>query len=142
MDADRNGDDLVSVKHRFQSAIIDAGDPDLVGPDEWNDTHELDPRNIAAIFEECFFAGTAAIYAGGVAQGASGTSAATSDGAGEVTGPSLGAEGTGVHHPGVIQASTGTTATGRCGLMTNQGLGTGKIVLYGGGVRFGWQRSR
>ena len=29
----------MSIKHRFQSAIADAGDPNELGPDEWNDTH-------------------------------------------------------------------------------------------------------
>lgn len=29
------------IKHNFTSQVADAGDPDEVGPDEWNDDHDL-----------------------------------------------------------------------------------------------------
>lgn len=29
----------MSIRHRFTSPIADAGDPNEVGPNEWNDTH-------------------------------------------------------------------------------------------------------
>lgn len=32
----------MSIKHAFTSPITDAGDPNLVGPDEWNDDHIYD----------------------------------------------------------------------------------------------------
>lgn len=124
-------------KHRFTSAVVDANDPDVVGPDEWNDSHQEDPRRGSLVFEECYFLGTSGVYAGGIGQNAAGTSAASQDGFGEVTDPGLGAAGTGVHHPGLVIVATGSTSTGRCGLMATQGLGGGHVLLYGGGVRFG-----
>ncbi len=30
-----------TVKHAFTSPVTDSGDPDLVGPDEWNDDHDI-----------------------------------------------------------------------------------------------------
>lgn len=30
-----------SVRHKFRSLVADAGDPDEVGPNEWNDDHEI-----------------------------------------------------------------------------------------------------
>lgn len=29
------------IRHAFESLVLDAGDPDLVGPDEWNADHEV-----------------------------------------------------------------------------------------------------
>lgn len=31
----------IVVKHNFVSPIVDGGDPTLVGPDEWNDSHSV-----------------------------------------------------------------------------------------------------
>ena len=31
----------ITVKHKFVSAIPDAGDPNIVQPSNWNDDHEL-----------------------------------------------------------------------------------------------------
>jgi len=31
----------ITVKHKFVSAIPDAGDPTIVQPSNWNDTHDL-----------------------------------------------------------------------------------------------------
>ena len=31
----------IQVKHKFVSAIPDAGDPTIVQPSNWNDTHDL-----------------------------------------------------------------------------------------------------
>jgi hypothetical protein len=32
----------VPIKHAFESEVTDGADPDLVGPDEWNDNHTID----------------------------------------------------------------------------------------------------
>lgn len=127
----------MAFKHRFTSPITDASDPDIVGPDEWNDAHQEDPSRSALVYEECFFRGTSGVYDGSIAQAVSGTGAATSDGSGEVTDPGLGAEGTGVHHPGMININTGTTTSGRCALAASQNLAAGNVILYAGGVRAG-----
>ena len=57
----------ISVKHKFVSAIPDAGDPTIVQPSNWNDTHDLTGF------------GTAATLDAGVANGV-----ATLDGTGTV----------------------------------------------------------
>jgi len=31
----------ITVKHKFVSAIPDAGDPTIVQPSNWNDSHDL-----------------------------------------------------------------------------------------------------
>lgn len=38
----------VSVTHTFVSPVADAGDPDIVGPNEWNDAHQVTGLGTAA----------------------------------------------------------------------------------------------
>lgn len=38
----------MAIKHNFVSPVADGGDPDLVGPNEWNDDHEIEDGSITA----------------------------------------------------------------------------------------------
>lgn len=124
----------MTLRHVFESPVTDANDPDLVGPDEWNDIHREDPRRGSFVFEECYYVGSSG-YHGGIGSSSSGTGAAASDGFSAYSNDT--GVGTGIHHPGIVAVSTGTTTTGRCGLMATQGLTGGHVMLYTGGVRFG-----
>ena len=36
----------MAIRHPFESPVADAGDPEEVGPNEWNDDHAIDPETI------------------------------------------------------------------------------------------------
>jgi hypothetical protein len=80
-------------------------------------------RQFLAIFDDMFFISATGVYAGGVSQTVTGTGAASSAGTGDR------------NHPGVVQLSTGTTATGRCGMMAMGALAA--VRLGGGRLRVG-----
>lgn len=110
------------IKHASQTAEPDDGTSD-VSSDEWNELHDYSPEAGMFVYEECFFRATTQYYDGGVIQQVSGTNAATA-----AVSPPL------VNHPGIISLTTGTTATGRAGLMMGN---NGGVVLTGGKIRFG-----
>ena len=39
---------MAGITHPFVSAVVDAGDPDEVGPDEWNAVHDIDDLDLSA----------------------------------------------------------------------------------------------
>jgi hypothetical protein len=80
-------------------------------------------RAFSTIAEECVFAAETTVYEGGITRGGSGSPALIS------AGNSV------VGHPGIIQLTTGTSATGRCAMATNGDFGS--ILLGGGVIRFG-----
>ena len=55
----------ITVKHKFVSAIPDAGDPTIVQPSNWNDTHELTGFGTAATLDAGVANGVATLDSGG-----------------------------------------------------------------------------
>ena len=113
----------MSVTHRYESPITDQGDPDLVGPDEWNDEHlggVLSGPDYWRIDDEC--------YNGGSIPGGYGNGAITVFTSGGVLGNGVASAG----HPGVLALQTGTGSSGRCSLASPN-----QWVIGGGIFRFG-----
>ena len=114
----------MGVLHRYESPVADEGDPDLVGPDEWNDDHVggvLSGADYWRIDDECW----------------NGTSIPGGWGNGAITNFfSGGTIGNGVataDHPGTITLGTGTSSSGRSSLASP----SNQWVIGGGLLRFG-----
>jgi hypothetical protein len=112
------------IKHAFESAVADGGDPDLVGPDEWNADHDtigmavVDASRRFVLYEDCAFRSATAFYSGGLIAATGGTSAALG----------LSTETT-AGHPGIIFLTTGTTASGRASFAgTTSGQITSRVT--------------
>jgi len=56
----------ITVKHKFVSAIPDAGDPTIVQPSNWNDTHDLTGFGTAATLDAGVANGVATLNSSGV----------------------------------------------------------------------------
>lgn len=107
-------------KHTYASPVTDDGDPNEVGPSEWNDLHLADISLGTESRDECWFQATTDRHDGNVGQVVTGTAAATSAGTADSG------------HPGVIRCSSGSTASGQCAL---GGAGSPGLILGGGEYR-------
>jgi hypothetical protein len=112
------------VRHRFESEVVDAGDPDEVGPDEWNDDH-LGGVGAAADYwriDDEFFSFNSPWANHTIDDVVNGTGAAVANNNSEA------------NHPGTIGLSTGTTTTGRAAIAASSSQ---QMPVGNGAIKFG-----